>query len=114
MSNEELKRGIGQIRKALDLLDAFKGARESSSEGVRDLGLAVDNLRRGVWAVLTTRHSGNYDDFLARIRVRRATECCEDVLADLHAETVTKNTPGLDVFHATLRQVQHLVQQRQK
>jgi hypothetical protein len=30
---------------------------------------------------------------------------CEDVLADLHAETLPPNTPGLEVFHATLREL---------
>ena len=103
MSHEDLKKGIQHIRKALDVLESKVDDRPS--EGVRDLGLAVDDLRRGVWATLTSRHSGNYQDFLARIRIRRATECCEEVLADLHAETVTLNTPGLPVFHATLKEL---------
>jgi len=106
MSREDLRKGVDQIRKALNAFDAGLGDRPA--EGVRDLGLAVDDLRRSVWAVLTTRHSGNYEDFLARIRVRRARECCEDVLADLHAETVTRDTPGLPVLHATLRELAKL------
>ncbi|UCD23815.1 MAG: hypothetical protein JSW51_12380 [Gemmatimonadota bacterium] len=105
MSNEDLKKGIQHIRKALDVLEAKAGQADRPSEGVRDLGLAVDDLRRGVWATLTSRHSGNYQDFLARIRVRRATESCEEILADLHAETVTANTPGLPVLHATLKEL---------
>jgi hypothetical protein len=106
MNREDLRKGVAQIRKALDSFDAGVGSRPA--EGIRDLSLAVDNLRRSVWAVLTTRHSGNYEDFLARIRVRRATECCEEVLADLHAATVTSDTPGLPVFHATMRELAKL------
>jgi hypothetical protein len=35
-------------------------------------------------------------------------ECCEDVLSDVYAETVTTNTPGLELFRMTLRElVQH-------
>ena len=105
MSYDDLRKGVGQIRTALDVLEASVEKEDPPSEGVRDLGLAVDDLRRSVWAVLTTRHSGKYQDFLARIRIRRATECCEDMLADLHAETVTSNTPGLSVFHATIREL---------
>jgi hypothetical protein len=92
----------------LEVLDARADAGEHPAEGVRDLGLAVDDLRRSVWAVLTTKHSGSYADFLARIRVRRATECCEEMLAELHAETVTRNTPGLPVFQATLKELAKL------
>ena len=105
MSYDDLRKGVVQIRNALDVLEAKVGEEDRPSEGVRDLGRAVDDLRRSVWAVLTTRHSGNYQDFLARVRIRRATECCEELLADLHAETVTSNTPGLPVFHATLREL---------
>jgi hypothetical protein len=105
MSYDDLRRGVGQIRTALDVLEATVEKSNRPSEGVRDLGLAVDDLRRSVWAVLTTRHTGNYQDFLARIRIRRATESCEEMLADLHAETVTSNTPGLPVFHATIREL---------
>jgi hypothetical protein len=111
MNRDELRQGVGQIRKALDALEA--GVGERPAEGVRDLSMAVDNLRRSVWAVLTTRHSGNYEDFLARIRVRRAKECCEDVLADLHAETVTRDTTGMPVFHATLRELVKLATRKQ-
>ncbi len=114
MSYEDLRKGVAQIRNALDVLDARAAPGGRPAEGVRDLGLAVDNLRRSVWAVLTTRHSGSYSDFLARIRIRRATECCEEMLADLHAETVTLNTTGLPVFQGTLKELAKLTRRGQE
>jgi hypothetical protein len=103
MSKQELERGIDEIRRALTKLDAGLSLGEHPSEGVRDVGLAVDNLRRSTWAVLTTRHSGDYDAFLARLRIQRATDACEDLLSDLYAEAVAPNMPGLRAFHAVLK-----------
>ena len=103
MSKQDLQRGIDEIRRALTKLDADLSAGEHPSEGVRDVGLAVGNLRRSTWAVLTTRHSGEYDAYLARIKIHRATQACEDLLSDLYAEAVAPNMPGLKTFHAVLR-----------
>ncbi|KPJ92095.1 MAG: hypothetical protein AMS18_08075 [Gemmatimonas sp. SG8_17] len=102
MSKQDLQRGIDEIRRALTELDADLPVDEHPSEGVRDVGLAVDNLRRSTWAVLTTRHSGDYDAYLARIRIHRATQACEDLLSDLYAEAVVPIMPGLRTFHAVL------------
>jgi hypothetical protein len=69
---------------------------------LRDLGLAVDNVRKSVWATLSAEYADDYPSFLAKIRVRRANEICQDVLSDLYAETFAPNTSGLEVFRATL------------
>lgn len=100
---QELREVIDRVRSALHILEG--DAAQHSSEAAHDLKRSVDDLRRGVWAILTTRHSGNYEDFLARIRVRRATESCEDVLAELYAETLTADTPGLFSLYATLSEL---------
>lgn len=105
MNNDELRQGIDEIKSALNILDADLTPGGRPLEGVRDLGLAVDNIRRNVWAVLKAEHSGDYHGYLGKTRVRRATETCEDVLSDLYAETIAPNTPGLEVFHATLREL---------
>jgi hypothetical protein len=102
-TSHELQQGIEQVRNAIAALDIDAG--QAGSEGARDLGIALDNLRRTFWAVLTTKHSGDFDNFLARIRLRRATEICEGVLADLYAGAVTSDSPGLFYFHAALTDV---------
>lgn len=102
MSKRDLQRGIDEIRRALTKLDAGLSLGGHPSEGVRDVGLAVDELRSSTWAVLTTRHSGDYDAFLARIRIERATAACEDLLSDLYAGTLTPNMPWLGTLHGAL------------
>ncbi len=103
MSKQDLQRGIDEIRRALAKLDAGLSRGGHPSEGVRDVGLAVENLRRSTWAVLTARHSGDYDAFLAKIRIHRASEACEDLLSDLYAEALPPNMPGLRAFHTALK-----------
>jgi hypothetical protein len=111
VSKQDLQIGIDEIRRALTKFDAGLSFGEHPSEGVRDVGLAVDNLRRSTWAVLTTRHSGDYDAYLARIRIERATDACEDLLSDLYAEAVAPNMPGLKTFHAVLESLVKICQE---
>ncbi len=105
MSREELQEHIDKLRKALKMLPANATSAELPREGLADLGSAVDSVRKSVWGVLIAEHTGDYYDFLGKIRVRRTTETCQDVMADLQANAVTPNTPGFEVFHATLREL---------
>jgi len=104
-THEQLREQTDRVRSVLNILEADLGADQHSAEGARDLGHAVDDLRRTVWAVLTARHSGDYDSYLARIRVRRAAESCEDVLAELYAGTLLAETPGLFTLYAALSEI---------
>ncbi len=109
MDTEKLRTEIDQLRSALKAVDAAVATGDPSPEALQDLGLEVDSLRKSLWAGLTSKHSGDYTAFLGRIRVRRAIETCEDVLADLYAETLPPNIPGLEVFSATLGELAELL-----
>ena len=105
MDSDELRRGLNELRWVLNVVETEVEAAEPSEEAVRALAEAVDGVRNNVWAALTAEHADDYDQYLAKVRVRRAREICEDVLADLYAETIPSNTPGLEVFGATLREL---------
>ncbi len=89
----------------LNVVETEVEAAEPSEEAVRALGEAVDGIRNHAWAALTAEHADDYDQYLATVQVRRAREACENVLADLYAETISSNMPGLEVFGATLREL---------
>ena len=108
MSNEELGKCIRQLRSALNIIDADIALGEPPAEAVQALVRAVDNVRTSVWAVLSAEHSGDYQSFLSRIRVHRATETCDEILADLYAEALPPNILGLELFHATLRELSRM------
>lgn len=105
MSTDDLRNRIHALRNALSVVEMEYADGEAPTEGLLDLSTAVDNVRKSVWAILTAEHAEDYNAFLAKIRVRRATETCQDVLSDLYADTLTPNTPGLEVFQATLKEL---------
>jgi hypothetical protein len=105
MSSDELRKTIEELKSALGIIEEGMALEKPPEEGLRDLGLAVDNVRKSVWATLSAEYADDYPSFLAKIRVRRANEICQDVLSDLYAETFAPNTSGLEVFRATLREL---------
>ena len=105
MTSADVDRRLEEVERALDALDVDKASEEELSEAVRDLSMVVDNLRQSVWAVLQANHSGAPAGFIGRVRVRRAAEICRDVLADLYADAIPRNMPGLRVLEATLEEL---------
>jgi hypothetical protein len=113
VSDQDLKKYIEELRDVLAVAESFLALDQMPPERVKDLGLAVDNLRTSVWVALRARHAGEQDELLARMRVRRAIDTCEEVLADLFTETLTSATPGFFVFHATLQELSQVCAEEQ-
>ena len=111
MDNQELRRGLDELRSKLDIIEGEMALGEPPPEAVRDVERALSGVRTDLWTLLTAKHSDDYVGYLGMVRVRRATETCEDVLADLHAEALPTDMPGLEVFHATLRELSRMCKQ---
>ncbi len=105
MSNDELRRGLEELRSKLNIIEAEMDQGQPPEQAVRAVEQAVSEVRSNIWILLTAEHADDYDRYVGKIRVRRATEACEDILADLHADTLPPQTVGLAVFHATLREL---------
>ena len=106
MRNEELlQTSLDGWRSKLAIIDAEMAPGHPPAEVLRAIEQAVSAVRRDIWVLLTARHAHDIQSYTSKIRIRRATQMCEEVLADLHAETLPPNTPGLEVFHATLREL---------
>ncbi len=106
MRNDDLLRtSLDELRSKLDIIDAEMARGQPPAEALRAIEQAVSTVRRDIWVLLTAQHANELQSYTSKIRVRRAMEICEDVLADLHAETLPPNTPGFEVFHATLREL---------
>ncbi len=105
MSLDVVRKDLEVLRSTLEMIDADIAAEELPPDAVQAFTSAVESVRGSVWVVLTDRQDGQYEQFLARMQVRRATEICDDVLSDLVAETLPKNTVGLAVFQATLSEL---------
>lgn len=105
MSNDELRRGLEELRSKLNIIEAEMAQGKPPGQAVRAVEQAVSEVRSNIWILLTAEHTDDYDSYVGKIRIRRATETCEDILADLHAETLPPQTVGFDIFHATLREL---------
>lgn len=102
---EEIREQIAAVRRAMEEIEASGADAGGDSEGVRLLRRAVDDVRRSVWAVLSAEHEGNLAAYLGEVRLARARVYCEDLLADLYAETLSPGAPGLGDFVGALRAV---------
>jgi hypothetical protein len=95
MTRDDIQQRLAEVRTALELFQVGRPPGEELSEGIRDLALAVDQLRQSIWAILTAEFEGDLAGFLGRIRVRRANTLLKVVLADVYAGAVPQNSPGL-------------------
>ncbi len=101
MDELKLEAEIRELRSALDQVDRTVDA-GVPRETIKALGDTVDGLRTKVWAYLTTHQAGDLNRYMGEVRVRRAAEACEDVLAELYADALPPGTPGLELLRATL------------
>jgi hypothetical protein len=107
----ELRDQVDKLRALLIVADANPALELDPSEGLRDLQVTIDRLRAHLWMLLKTQDESAEQAFVVRMRVRRARETCEGILADLDEGTVTAGTPGLPVLHATLRELSRALEE---
>ena len=105
MADTVLQQEIQELRSALATLQEHLGRGVTPHENLRDLQNAVDGLRASLWIVMKQHYDEGEPALLSKMRVRRATETCAEVLGDIEAGTVTTETSGFAVFHSTLQEL---------
>ena len=108
MPNPELaglQSQVDKLRAVLTVMDTNLALGIAPSEGMRDIQQAIDGLRANTWVMLKAWHRTQEQAFVSRMRVRRARETCDEVLADLCAGALTADTPGYSVFRATAHEL---------
>ncbi len=112
INKDELRKGLAELRSKLKIIDGELGQGKTPPKAVSAAEEAVSTVRSNIWALLAAQHSDDYQTYLGRIRVRRAAETCEEVLADLHADTLAPSATGIEVFHATLHELSAMLEKR--
>jgi len=107
----KLRLQLDKLKAVLSVVDSNVALGLTPSEDMRDLQQAIDGLRANVWVILKAGHQEQEQAFVNRMRVRRARETCEEVLADLYAGTLTADTPGLTIFHATASELHRTLEE---
>lgn len=112
MADIALQGDIQELRSALAALEGQLARGLTPHETLRDLQNAVDGLRSSLWIVMKQRSAEGELALLSKMRVRRATETCAEVLTDVEAGTVAAETPGLAEFRSTLRELAEIFASR--
>lgn len=107
-----LRQEIRELRSALAALQGHLARGLTPHENLRDLQNAVDGMRSSLWIVMKQHCDEGEPALLSKMRVRRATETCAEVLTDVEAGMVTTETTGFAVFHSTLRELADLLASR--
>ena len=74
-------------------------------EGLADFKAAIDDARLRIWAVLSAVGSSEPEAVLLRFRLRRASEICRSVIADLDPGSLGQNQRELLDLRETSREM---------
>jgi hypothetical protein len=88
MSEPTLQSPLATMRATVQSIEAKLRHGDLPEEGLGDLKHAIDDVRLRLWAVITAQSSSEPEGVLLRFRLRRATEICRNVVADLDAGTL--------------------------
>jgi hypothetical protein len=74
-------------------------------EGLADFKAAIDDARLRLWAVISVGGSSDPQALLLRFRLRRASEICRSVIADLDGRTLGQHQRELLELRETAREM---------
>jgi len=106
MSGEKLVSEIKELKSTLEQLEQRLESTQVPLVVLKDLKTAVDHARLTLWALLSAeseKQSGPAGKIIARFRVLRAKEICEQITQDISSQDITPALPELPQFHSTLK-----------
>ena len=86
---------IRAIRATVQSIETKLRQGDLPEQGLSDLKAAIDDSRLRLWAVISAAGSGEPEAVLMRFRLRRATEICRGVIADLDSDTLGEHQRAL-------------------
>ncbi len=109
---------LEEIRQLKSSLEELEKRLTEVSEGdlpapvLEDFKKSVDHVRLTLWVIISAMH-GKKDEMsstVARFRVRRTKDLCQQLVADINAGKTTQRTPELPILQATLKEAYERVQ----
>jgi len=103
MSEVSIGDHLGRLNIALQALETRATRGSMPVEELSEVKRSLDDLRLRVWALLKAPHDRDPATFEERFRVRRATELCVRLTADLRAGLLNSEHPEFaDLWIATM------------
>ncbi|MFQ5777618.1 MAG: hypothetical protein ACE5IP_06385 [Terriglobia bacterium] len=106
MGEEKLVEQVEQLRHSLLGIEKEIASGSVPVTVLKDFKMAVDHARMTVWAVLSTAQTDQHKviaSAIARFRLRRMVEMCQQTITDLKRGEIDQATPELPLFQATLK-----------
>jgi hypothetical protein len=106
MSGEKLVSEIKDLKSTLDQLEGRLAATQVPLTVLKDFKSTVDHTRLMLWALLSAeseKQEGPSGKIIARFRVLRAKEICEQISQDISTQEITSALPELPQFHSALK-----------
>lgn len=85
MPDAELAKLIENIKSVLESLESQVARGRVPPETLAAIKSSVDEVRLRLWAIMSAASSGEYENFVQRFRLRRATEICQGLADDIGA-----------------------------
>lgn len=101
----QVRESILFLRDALDDLERELTDKDPSSAGLEDFKAKLDRVRTTVLATLAADDPSDYQRYIQRFRLRRATQVCQGVLFGLLDGTVSADTSGMSGLRSTIAEI---------
>jgi hypothetical protein len=96
---------IRTIRATVQAIESKLRRGDLPEEGLADFKAAIDDARLRLWAVISVGGSSDPQALLLRFRLRRASEICRSVIADLDGRTLGQHQRELLELRETAREM---------
>jgi hypothetical protein len=114
MAEPSIAQQIATLNSTLRSIEVRLALGRPPVEGFEEFKSVLDDMRNRLWGLLGTADNDDKSS-QERFRIRRATELCRGLVADLRSGAVTgrhSDLPGLQESVAELRQTIELAQTR--
>jgi hypothetical protein len=109
---------LEEIRQLKSSLEELEKRLSEVAEGdlpapvLEDFKKSVDHVRLTLWVIISAMHGKKEEmaSTVARFRVRRAKDLCQQLVADINAGKTTSRTPELPMLQSTLKDTHERVQ----
>ena len=101
----ELRESIAYLRDALHALEGDLSDSDRSAADLEDLKSALDGARTTVLAVLAATNPSDYQRFVRRFRLQRATQVCQTLVFSVLDGSTSHRTPGIERLRSTIDEV---------
>ena len=90
----ELSEAIQELKAALDRIELSLAWDNLPVVAIEEFKMVLDDVRTSLLALVAAGDASDYSRSVRRLRLRRATQVCDNTLASLVAGTITPRTPG--------------------